>query len=133
MTEQLEHKRSFRLSQSREKIQLSQIMLNKQRYNESVIYSYLSMFYSVRLLLIGAEDDTDNEEKILELAEKYYEPAGWTSLDILGILRETKEFHDQLNKSTGKIVSQEEAERFYNNALSVMIEVTRQSGTEAAP
>ncbi len=127
MTEQMEHKRNFRLTQSREKLELSKIMLRKEKFSDSVIYSYLSMFYSVRLLLIGTDDDTDDNERILQLAEKYYEPLGWTSVDIIGILKETKEFHDRLGNPPSPSVTREEAERFYNNALSVANEVMRQA------
>jgi uncharacterized protein (UPF0332 family) len=126
MTERIEHKWNFRAERSREKLHLASLMLEKGRFNDSVINSYLSIFYSARLLLLHAGDDADDYEDILALAEKYYEPSGWSSIDIVGILRETKHFHDRI-RSAGKTVTREEAERFYANASAVLGEITKSS------
>ncbi len=123
MITEIEQRRQFRLTQSRDKLQLASIMMAQRRYNEAVIYSYLSMFYSVRILLIDRDDDSDDHEKILELEKKYYEPAGWTGLDVMAILKDTKLFKDSMEKSPGARVSEEEAEKFYSKAMTVMNEV----------
>jgi uncharacterized protein (UPF0332 family) len=123
MITEIEQRRQFRLTQSRDKLQLASIMMAQRRYNEAVIYSYLSMFYSVRILLIDHDDDSDDHDRILELEKKYYEPMGWTGLDVMAILKDTKLFKDSMEKSPGASVSEEEAEKFYSKAMMVMNEV----------
>ncbi|TAL30376.1 MAG: HEPN domain-containing protein [Spirochaetes bacterium] len=123
MITEIEQRRQFRLSQCRDKLQLAALMMAQHRYNEAVIYSYLSMFYSVRLLLIEHDDDSDDHDKILELEKRYYEPCGWTGIDIMALLKDTKSFRDSISKSPGHRVSEDDAEKFYSNAMTVMNEV----------
>ena len=116
MENEIENKINFRLSQSREKLELAAIMLEKGMYNDSVLCSYLSMFYSVRVLLIQNGSDSDDHDRILELVESYYEPAGWTGVDIIGILREAKTCRDSVESVRDAVATREEAENFYTNA-----------------
>lgn len=110
-----EHTRGFRLSKSREKLELAAILLRKGQYGEAVRYSYLSMFYAVRMLLLEEGMDSDDPVKIIELAERYFEPAGWSALD-LGALLAMPEgpAHEGMN------ISREKAEMFYGKARDVL-------------
>ena len=123
MKNDLEKKREFRLEQSREKLNLSSIMLSKSLYNDSLIFSYLSMFYSVRILLIEKNVDSDDHEKILELIEKYYEPTGWMDVNILEILSEAKVYKEKIEKDKGVLISKDEADKFLNNANLILNQV----------
>ncbi len=123
MNNTIEKTIQFRVKQSREKLGLSQIMLNRGRYNDSVICSYLSMFYAVRVLLIENDIDSDNYSRIRELAEKYYEPSGWNEIDITGILKESVVSRDSAEDTPAPAASKEEAERFYQNANTIMSEI----------
>ncbi len=116
MKDSIEKKREFRIGQSQEKLALSMVMLDKCDYNDSLIFSYLSMFYSVRVLLIDKNVDSDDHEKILELVKEYYEPAGWTDIDIVDILNEAKLYKDKLEKDKGIKISKEKADKFYECA-----------------
>lgn len=98
-------------------------MIQKGLNNESIVYSYLSIFYSVRLLLIDKDGDSDDNERILELIKKYYEPLGWTSVNIIQILKETKAYKDIIEDIPGLVIDGEEAKRFYKNASLVLDEV----------
>ena len=91
-------------------------MLKKGLYNDSFIFSYLSMFYSVRILLIDKDIDSDEHEKILELVEKYYEPSGWIDINILEILKEAKTYKDRIDNDNGAVITKEEAEKFNKDA-----------------
>jgi uncharacterized protein (UPF0332 family) len=115
----------FRLQQSEEKLKLSSLMIKKGQFNDSIIYSYLSLFYSVRVLLVGRGEDSDNYTLISELMEKYYQPAGWTSINIVGIIRETKEFKDKVESNPGIKATRDEAERFNRNASDVLAEIKK--------
>jgi len=110
-----EHTRGFRLSKSREKLELAAILLRKGQYGEAVRYSYLSMFYAVRMLLLEEGVDSDDPVKIIELAERYFEPAGWSALD-LGALLAMPEgpAHE------GMDISREKAKMFYDKARDVL-------------
>ena len=123
MNNTIEKTIQFRVKQSREKLGLSQIMLKRGRYNDSVICSYLSMFYAVRVLLIEDDIDSDNYSRIRELAKKYYEPAGWNEIDIAGILDESAVSLDSAEAVPACTASKEEAERFYQNANAIMSEI----------
>ena len=125
MKNDLEKKREFRLEQSREKLNLSSIMLSKSLYNDSLIFSYLSMFYSVRILLIEKNVDSDDHEKILELIEKYYEPTGWMDVNILKILSEAKVYKEKIEKDKGVLISKDEADKFLNNANLILKQVLK--------
>lgn len=114
---------AFRLQQSEEKLRLSTIMLQKSLFNDSLIYSYLSLFYSIRTLLIGKEEDSDDYSRIYELTEKYFNPTGWTGVDVGKIIREAKEFKDKIEKNPGLKVSKSEAEKFNKNAAKVLEEI----------
>lgn len=123
MNNTIEKTIQFRVKQSREKLGLSQIMLKRGRYNDSVICSYLSMFYAVRVLLIEDDIDSDNYMRIRELAKKYYEPSGWNEIDITGILNESVVSRDSAESTSVCAASKEEAERFYQNANAIMSEI----------
>jgi uncharacterized protein (UPF0332 family) len=123
MNTNTEKKIKFRVKQSREKLSLSHTMLKSGNFSDSIIFSYLSMFYAVRLLLIERDIDSDNYSKIRELAKRYYEPAGWHDIDITGILRESEASRDSAEGIPICAASKEEAERFYYNASVIMSEV----------
>lgn len=123
MNNTIEKTIQFRVKQSREKLGLSQIMLIRGRYNDSVICSYLSMFYAVRVLLIEDDIDSDNYTRIRELAKKYYEPSGWNEIDITGILNKSVVSRDSAESTPVCAASKEEAERFYENANAIMSEI----------
>jgi uncharacterized protein (UPF0332 family) len=127
MNAAIEKKRVFRLEQSREKLRLASLMMQKGLFNDSVIYCYLSMFYSVRVLLIDKDADSDNQEKILELMERYYEPAGWTSVNIAEVLKEAKYCKDKIEKAPGCEVKREEAEKFRAHAETILDEVLKKT------
>lgn len=110
----------FRLNQSEEKLRLSTLMLQKSLFNESVIYAYLSIFYSVRTLLIDKDEDSDDYHKIYELEEKYFIPTGWTELPIQEILKEAKEFKEKIENNPGIKVTKAEAEKLNKNAALVL-------------
>ncbi len=122
-------KKIFRIDQSREKLKISSLMLDKELYNDSLIYSYLSMFYAVRLLLIDNEIDSDDHNRILELVREYYYPNGWTELDIVEVLQEAKTFKDMLDDDDGIRIPREQAEVFNDNARKVLNEVLKISET----
>lgn len=114
---------AFRLQQSEEKLRLSTLMLKKSLFNDSIIYSYLSLFYSIRTLLIGKDEDSDDYSRIYELTEKYFNPTGWTGVRIVEIMKEAKDFKDKIEKNPGMIVTKSEAEKFNNNAKKVLEEI----------
>jgi len=116
----------FRLQQSEEKLKLSFLMIKKGRYNDSIIFSYLSLFYSVRVLLIRHDEDSDDYGRIHDLMEKYYQPSGWTNLNIVEIIKETREFKDLVESDTGIKATRNQAEKFNRNASDVLGEVRKQ-------
>ncbi|HNR89325.1 MAG TPA: HEPN domain-containing protein [Spirochaetota bacterium] len=120
----------FRLEKSQEKLVQSDLMLQKGLYNDALLYSYLSMFYAIRVLLINHETDSDDEERIMKLAEQYFEPAGWESIDVIAVLKESKKFKDSIEKTPGIKIGREEADRLYRNAEQILAEVKR---TVASP
>lgn len=117
----------FRLQQSEDKLKLSSLMIKKGQYNDSIIFSYLSLFYSVRVLLIRHDEDSDDYGRIHDLMEKYYQPSGWTTLNIVEIIKETREFKDLVESNTGIKATRKEAEKFNRNASEVLGEVRNQS------
>lgn len=127
MDEPIQQTLKFRISQSEEKLKLAAIMLSKEQYNDAVIYSYLSMFYSVRVLLLNRTGDTDDYEKILDLAEKYYDPSGWTSIDVISLLKEAKAFKEKIEETPGIKITKDDGEKFYNKAVAVLQEVIKQT------
>ncbi len=109
------HAHGFRLGKSREKLELAAIMLQKGRYAEAVRCSYLSMFYAVRMLLVDSGTDSDNPKRIIELAERYFEPAGWSALDLGALLAEPEgPAHREMP------ISRSKAEMFYGKARETL-------------
>ncbi len=123
MSKDIEKTRGFRIEQSREKLDLSSIMLNKKLYNDSFIFSYLSMFYSVRILLIEKEEDSDDHSKILELVKKYYRPTGWIDVNIIEILQEAKTYKEKIDNEKGVVLGKEDAKKFNKNASLLLNQV----------
>ena len=113
----------FRLQQSSEKLKLSSIKFAEGLYNDAVIFSFLSLFNSIRLLLCENGDDSDNYDKIMTLAEQYFTNTDWGSLDILEILKDARGFNENIRDEIGKHVTRQEAEKYYKNAESVLQEV----------
>ncbi len=122
-----EHTRGFRLSKSREKLELAAIMLQKSHYGEAVRYSYLSMFYAVRMLLLEEGMDSDDPAKIIKLAERYFEPSGWSALDLGALLAEPEG-----PAREGMVISRDKAEMFYGKALEVLSRIEK-TETAAQP
>ncbi len=120
-----EKKKNFRVEQSREKLKVSSLMLEKELYNDSIIYSYLSMFYAVRILLLDNGNDSDDHNKILELVEEYYAPNGWTELDIVEIIHNARTFKEMLEANDGIRVSRRQAEHFNINAEKILDEILK--------
>jgi uncharacterized protein (UPF0332 family) len=83
------------------------------------------MFYSVRILLIEKNVDSDDYEKILELIEKYYEPTGWMDVNIIEILSEAKVYKEKIEKDKGVLISKDEADKFLNNANLILKQVLK--------
>ncbi len=123
MSNEIEKTREFRIEQSREKLDLSSIMLKKELYNDSFIFSYLSMFYSVRILLIGKEGDSDDHNKILELVKQYYKPSGWIDVNIIEILQEAKTYKEKIDNEKGIVLGKEDAQKFNKNASLILDQV----------
>ncbi|MCX7679351.1 MAG: HEPN domain-containing protein [Spirochaetes bacterium] len=113
----------FRLHQSEEKLRLSTLMLQKSAFNDSVIYSYLSIFYSVRILLIEKDEDSDDYNKIYELIENYFNPTGWTGLPISEIIKEAKQFKEKIDANPGIRITKKEAEKLNKNASLILEEI----------
>jgi uncharacterized protein (UPF0332 family) len=101
-------------------------MINKSHFNDSIIYSYLSMFYSVRLLLVEHDEDSDDYEHINKLMDAYYQPSGWTNLNIVQIIREAREFKNKVESQPGIRVSKADAEKFNEKAAEVLKEIKKQ-------
>lgn len=117
---------AFRLQQSEEKLRLSTLMLRKSLFNDSLLYSYLSLFYSIRTLLVGKDEDSDDYSRIYELTEKYFNPTGWTGVHIAEIIKEAKEFKDKIEKDPGLKITKPEAEKFNKNAADVLEKIKSQ-------
>jgi len=106
-----------------DKLKLSSIKIAEGLYNEAVILSFVSLFNSIRLLLCENGDDSDNYDKIFGLAEQYFTSTMWGSLDILEILKDARGFNENVLNGTGKIITRQEAEKYYKNAEAVLREV----------
>jgi len=120
---EIEKIRQFRLQQSIDKLKLSSIKIAEGLYNEAVILSFVSLFNSIRLLLCENGDDSDNYDKIFGLAEQYFTSTMWGSLDILEILKDARGFNENVLNGTGKIITRQEAEKYFKNAEAVLREV----------
>ena len=121
--EYLKNKIDFRLKQSREKLRLSSIMFKKGLNYKSLIFSYLAMFYAVRLLLINSNVDSDDHTKIIELIRGYLEPKGWTSIEVFQSLQQTNDSDDTIEDNLNNQVSKEKAKELLTNAELVLNEV----------
>ncbi|HDP81466.1 MAG TPA: hypothetical protein ENN21_11545 [Spirochaetes bacterium] len=128
MTKGIQEKLKLRLDLSAEKADMARVMLEAGRYNESVMFSYLSLFYSIRLLLIDREDDSDDPEKILSLAESFFEPSGWNGVDILSIFRESKRARDRIENEPGHSADPEMARNFYVKAVEARSTILKKTG-----
>ncbi len=120
---ELQKRLHFRIAQGREKLTLSHIMLEKGHYNNSVLFSYLSLFYLVRVFLIENDIDSDNSLKIVELIQKYY-ASTWDTVDIKTMLTKSRMPRD--TDPVPQTVSREEAEQCYHNATVLMNKVLQQ-------
>ncbi|MDY6969615.1 MAG: HEPN domain-containing protein [Spirochaetota bacterium] len=121
--EYLKNKIDFRLKQSREKLRLSSIMFKKGLNYKSLVFSYLAMFYAVRLLLINSKVDSDDHTKIIELIRGYLEPKGWISIEVFQSLQQTNNSDVKTENDLDNQVSKEKAEEFLTNAGLVLEEV----------
>lgn len=110
----------FRLHQSTEKLKLSSIKFSEGLYNDAVILSFLSLFNSIRFLLCENGDDSDNYDKIINLAKQYFTTTEWGSLNIPDILKDSRSYNQIIADAIGKQMTKQEAEKYYKNAESVL-------------
>lgn len=115
--------RQFRAEQSFEKLQLSKKFFSKGEYTNSLIQAFLSIFYSVRILLLEDGTDSDNFEKIVELSKRYYEPAGWGSIDISALLQEGHSIRSEIESASAPVIDQSEAKKFIDSAEKLYKEI----------
>ncbi len=114
----------FRLNQSREKIKLATIFLEKKDYCDSVLASYRAIFYAIRVLLVDHDIDSDDPDKIIEIFEKYMESTPFGNTKIIEIAKRSKEIKDHAVNSNGQIKC-DQAEVMLNNATAILNEVER--------
>ena len=114
-----EKTREFRLKQSSEKIDISKRLLQKGDCKNAVVQAYLSMFYSVRILLLEKNEDSDDFTKIVELARKYFQPSGWLSVDIGTILEKGRSYHDSMSNNCLEEISSDETKGFIETAEKI--------------
>ncbi|GAB4220102.1 MAG: HEPN domain-containing protein [Spirochaetes bacterium] len=114
----------FRLNQSREKIKLASIFLEKKKYCDSVLASYRAIFYAIRVFLVDKDIDSDDPDRIIEIFEKYLQSTLFGNTTIIEIARRSKEIKDFAVNSNGQI-QYEQAEVMLNNATTILHEVER--------
>jgi len=114
-----EKTREFRLKQSSEKIDISKRLLMKGDCKNAVVQAYLSLFYSVRLLLLDKNEDSDDFNRIVELARKYFQPSGWLSVDIGTMLEKGRDYHDSLTNNCLGDITQNETKGFIEAAEKI--------------
>ncbi|MGQ9841944.1 MAG: HEPN domain-containing protein [Spirochaetota bacterium] len=112
----------FRLNQSREKIKLASIFLEKKKYCDSVLASYRAIFYALRVLLVDKDIDSDDPDKIIEIFEKYLQLTLFGNTNIIEIAKRSKELKDYTVNSNGQAQC-EHAEVMLNNATTILNEV----------
>ena len=111
--------REFRLKQSSEKIDIAKRLLGKGDCGNAVVQAYLSLFYSVRLLLLDKNEDSDDFEKIVDLARKYFQPSGWLSVDAGTLLEKGRSYQDRMEQKCKDPVPDTEAKSFIDNAEKI--------------
>jgi len=114
----------FRLNQSREKIKLASIFIEKKKYCDSVLASYRAIFYAIRVLLVDKDIDSDDPDRIIEVFEKYLQLTLFGNTNIIEIAKRSKELKDYAVNSNGQIQC-EHAEVMLNNAITILNEVER--------
>ncbi len=114
----------FRLNQSREKIKLASIFLEKKNYCDSVLASYRAIFYAIRVLLIDKDIDSDDPDRIIEIFEKYLESTLFGNTKIIEIAKRSKELKDYAVNSNGHIQC-EHAQEILRNATTILNEIER--------
>jgi uncharacterized protein (UPF0332 family) len=108
--------RQFRAEQSFEKLQVAKRLFSKEDYTNSLIQAFLSIFYSVRILLLEDGKDSDDFVKIVDLSRKYYEPSGWIDFDIASLLEEGQTIRSEIESASPPKVTRAEAEKFIASA-----------------
>ena len=115
----LEKTKEFRLKQSEEKIEIAKRLLSKGDCTQALVQAYQSIFYSVRVLLLEKGSDSDDFEKIVNLAREYFQPSGWLSLDIGTLLEKGRSIHEQMGNNSQSATSAAEAQSFVDNAQKI--------------
>jgi uncharacterized protein (UPF0332 family) len=113
----------FRIEQSHEKLMLSKQLIGKGEYSGAILQAYLSIFYSVRSLLLDTDNDSDDINKIIDLSKKYYQPSGWTNINIPSILEEGHAYSIR-NSNVDDQAHKSDAERFVKSAEQLYNEIT---------
>ena len=104
--------REFRLTQSQDKLAIAKKLYIKGDNTHALLQAYLSIFYSVRILLLDKDSDSDDFKRIIELSRSYLMPSGWMMVDIAALLEQGRN-HQQLMASESKyMVHAEDAKKF---------------------
>ena len=112
----------FRLNQSKEKIKVASIFLEKQKFCDSILASYRAIFYAIRVLLVDKDIDSDDPDKIIDIFEKYFDSTLFGNTDIIEIAKRSKEIKDYAINSNGQVQC-EHAQEMLNNATTILNEV----------
>lgn len=116
-------RQNFRIEQSETKLRSADRMIKNNNFNDAVVFSYMAMFYAMRTLLLEEDIDTDNISKIIEIYKKYYDQTIWAGVDIVAIIRECKQYKDEIEQASGTIVTGKEAKKYFESASSILEEI----------
>ena len=114
----------FRLEQSKEKLLLASIFLEKKKYCDSILSSYRAIFYAIRVLLVGNDIDSDDPDTIIEIFEKYLDSTVFRNAEIIEIAKRSKEIKNYVAHSNNQI-THDNAETMLNNASTILHEVEK--------
>lgn len=122
--ESIQETMQFRLSQSMDKLQLAAIFLEQGKYCESILESYRAIFYSIRVLLIEKEIDSDDPDKIIEIFEKNFDAALLRNTEIIETAKRSKKMKEYVSSSDVHIRF-DEADAMLHNAARIVDDIQK--------
>lgn len=114
-----------RLENSKEKLDIAEMLLNNGKYKDSASRSYYAMFSAARALLATKGLDSSKHSGVISLFNQHFVKTGVVKKELSKLLGGAKVVREKSDYADFVIISKEEAQRQIQSAKDVVEEVEK--------
>ncbi len=115
----------YRLEKAKEHLKSAEDLLKNGHLRDSISRAYYAIFTTARAILALKELDSKKHSGVIALFNQHLVKTGILSVSASKIIQEAKSYREKADYEDFFIISQEEAKKQFENAISFIDEVER--------